>query len=225
MCGVLVLPRKWVLAGGNDALWGGDGTYSTVPYEMLPPVGTLDGSFDWLRDEDEAEGLGLDPENDVSLARLAECIDEAKALGLTVPAELVRFMEDGALHARLPSPTACYLQLGASLLPVPNHDGPERLLRFMNDQQCCYLWYVLLEPNERHRVVVAWPQFVGDADGGTLEEIATIEDASECASSFEELIKRMWIEGTLWFASSSGKPVAGELEAYAQVARSRATAS
>jgi hypothetical protein len=220
---MLVLPRKWVSAGGNARLWGAGGTYKWVPYDALPPVGALDGSFDWLGAQDEAEGLGLDPPNNVSLEELTAREQEAMEGGLRLPAPFVRFMQDEDLHARLPSPTACYLELGARLVAIPNHDGPERLLRFMNDQQVCYLWYLLLEPDGKHRVVVARPKWL-DKRGSSLEDITIINDVTECASSFEELIKRMWIENTLWYANVNKLPVTGELAAYEEAA-SKAVAS
>jgi hypothetical protein len=43
-----------------------------------------------------------------------------------------------------------------------------------------------------------------------------------CASSFDEFIRRFWIENALWYAAQGGGPVEGELLAYAEAARTAA---
>jgi hypothetical protein len=129
------------------------------------------------------------------------------------------------LYKRVPSCTGCYYDLGARLIPIPEHVGPERLLRFLNDQQACYLWYLLLEPGGGHKVARAWSEWQDEQPPGaqSLEDVSTPRDIEICASSFEEFIKRFWIENTIWFAVNRGEPLHGELRAYAEAAKAAAS--
>ena len=215
------LPKRWFTAGGNRKLWGDGGTYTEVAYESLPSVNvTSEGSFRWL--EQPASGLDLMSfeQTPVELieARLNELVAAAAGAGLVVPSSFIRFISDPALHARVPSCTACYFDLGARLIPIPDDVGPARLLRFMNDQQACLLWYLLLEPDGGHRVACAWPEW-RDEGGDTLEAAVEPRDVAVCASSFEEFIKRFWIENTLWYSVNKGQPpIVGELRSYLDAA-------
>ncbi len=216
------LPRRWISGGSNEELWGNGGTYQDVAYDDLPPVGgLLDGSFEWLRPHPVPEdGMSFDAGEGGPVGGLIEeRVGEAGRCGLTVPPAFARFMSDPALHSRVPSCTACYYDLGARLVPIPNHPGPERLLRFMNDQQACYLWYLLLEEGGGHQVAVGWPEWKEGAQGDVLEDVATPRDISICASTFEEFIKRFWIENAIWFAVQKGVPLDGELRAYSDAAK------
>jgi hypothetical protein len=213
------LPRAWVTAGANDQLWGPAGTYRTIAYDALPPV-VPDPTFAWLTASPaHQDGVRLHEDSDPVDEPLAARVVEARAAGLSVPPSFVSFMTQPRLHSRIPSCTACYFDLGARLVSLPDHAGPERLLRFMNDQQACYLWYLLLEPGGAHRVAVAMPRWKEGVDAPALEECADPQDVVVCASSFDEFIRRLWIENTLWYAAQGGGPVEGELLAYAEAAR------
>lgn len=228
------LPRRWYTAGTNLEVWGEAGTYKEVPYEALPPLPatTGDGSFAWLRgaplsphglDFGDDANSGDTGENDADRrasinARLASIIDEATALGLTVPPALVAFIGHPELYRRVPSCTACYLDVPQRLIELP--DGrPGRLLRFMNDQQCCLLWYVHLEPGGGHSVVCAAPEFDDDATGESLEDVSKPCDLAMCAPGFEAFMHRFWLENTLWFACSKRTPLSAEQQAYADSAK------
>ena len=220
------LPRRWFTAGTNLQVWGSAGTYKAIPVELLPPLPNtkLDGSFAWLRAEPESPH-GLDfgdddggDEKESIHVRLARIVDEAKKLRLVVPGELVRFIDDEGLHGRVSSCTSCYLDVPTKLVPLP--DGqPGRLLRFMNDQQCCLLWYVHLQPDGGHQVVCAYPEFADDLTGDSLEDVSRPKDLVVCAPSFEEFIQRFWIENTLWFTCNKGAPLSPDLQAYADAAK------
>src|SRR5204862_5037377 len=97
--------------------------------------------------------------------------------------------------------------------------GPGRLLRFLNDQQCCLPWYLHLLPDGRHTVVCAWPEFDDGADGSSLEAIATPRDPVICAPSFEDFVYRFLLENTLWFAVEEGRTLSDEERAYIDSAR------
>jgi hypothetical protein len=106
---------------------------------------------------------------------------------------------------------------------VPDHDGPERLLRFMNEQQSCLAWYLLLEPNGQHRVAVAGPEFRDDLTGESFEDIAVPTDILICARSFEAFVRRFWIENAIWYLTRDGRPLTVELIAYLDAAKAAAT--
>lgn len=215
------LPRLWVSAG-SSGLWPGGGTYTIVPYDALPPLPWVcEGDFAWLhgapppRDPAVFEHQPLDGVS----ATLDALSTEAAALGLTLPAPFARFLLDPSLHARVPTCTACYWDLGARLVPVPDHEGPERLLRFFNDQQTCVLWYLLLEPGERHSVAAAAPDWRDEADGTSLEDFITPRDVSVCADEFEAFVQRFYVENAVWYAHHGYAQWTGALDAYAEAAR------
>lgn len=215
------LPTAWLTAGSNKKLWGEGGTYKTIACDALPPLaGPLDGSFAWLAAaRSRPYGMSFEHMEDEPIAELiAERVVEAKCAGLVIPPEFTRFMTDETLFTRIPSCTACYWDLGARLMPIPEHDGPERLLRFMNDQQACALWYLLLAPDGSHQVAFAWPDWSEDEAGGgdSLEDCAVPRDVTICAPSFEAFIKRFWIENTLWDTVHRGDELMGELRDYVE---------
>jgi hypothetical protein len=143
------LPSRWTTAGHCRELWGDGGTYKAVPYEVLPPLeGPFDGSFAWLRAAALGEhGMTFEQQPKGAIAEhVAAAAAEAKSLGLIVPNAFITFVMDADVYQRVPSCTACYYDIGARLVAIPEHPGPERLLRFLNDQQACYLWYLLLQP-------------------------------------------------------------------------------
>jgi hypothetical protein len=221
------IPRRWFTAATNLEAWGDAGTYKAVPYELLPPLPAwpCDGSFSWLRSAPTSPhgldfGERLEAEHSPRsslLERLDRISVEAKKLGLTVPKELVTFLLHPELHERVPSCTACYLDVPTKLVELEGQPG--RLLRFMNDQQCCLLWYVLLEPGGGHAVAAARPLHDAEAVGETLEDVSKPTDVAVCAPSFEEFMQRFFIENSLWFASSKRTPLTAEQRAYAEAAK------
>lgn len=216
------LPWSWLTAGSCKALWGDDAcTYKKIAYEALPPLaGTFDGSFSWLAAAPlRPDGMCFEFLGDEHLEELiGSRVAEANQAGLVVPAAFVKFMRDEILYKRIPSCTACYWELGARLVPLPEHEGPERLLRFMNDQQTCVAWYLLLAPDGSHRVAYAWPEWNEDGEGDSLEDLMTPGEVTVCAPSFETFIKRFWIENTLWDAVHRGERLTGELLEYSKAA-------
>jgi hypothetical protein len=217
-------PSRWMTAGHNRELWGDGGTYKAIPCEVLPPLkGPLDGSFAWLRAAPLPEhGMNFEQQPKGAIAEeIAARSADANGLGLVVPSAFVAFMTDADLYERVPSCTACYYEIGARLIAIPEHTGPQRLLRFLNDQQACYLWYLLLHPDGSHQVVRAWPEWKDEEppDGASLEDMTTPRDIEICAPTFEEFIKRFWIENTIWFAVHNGQRLEGELRAYADAAK------
>lgn len=220
------LPRLWFTPGSNDELWGRGGTYKAIAYESLPPLPAHPGGeLAWLAAAPEiASGLGLfdgDGDEEGSAADFGPVIDrlsaEAAALGLALPPALRPFMTDPALHGRVPTCTACYIELSNRLVPLP--DGhPGRLVRFLNDQQCCLIWYLHLTPDGGHTVLCGAPEF-HDGKGDTLEDVATPRDLVVCAPSFEAFLHRFWLENTIWYAVYRKRPLNADERAYCDAAK------
>lgn len=226
------MERRWHTAGTNRSLWHdarSRATYTVVPWEKLPPIDASrhDGSFGWLAEEPECNGLcfGLDGGgegilDDDAIARSVErATATARRERLRVPGAFLALVSGEHLYRRIPTCTACYLELGARPTEIPGEPG--RFLRFMNDQQCVLVWGLHLLPDGSHRVVVAKPQFEDEAEGPTLEDVATFVDHAICADDFEEFIHRFWIENALFKASARPEQWTPEMKAYAAHAVAR----
>lgn len=230
------LPRRWMSPGSHD-LWGRDPSrkpYKAVPYEALPPLHRATSEpFAWLRaaparSAREQLKIGQDGESVAprlareSLGRRLEAIvAETKRERLTIPATYLTFMNDTSLHERVPTCTACYLDVPAKLVALPGGQ-PGRLLRFMNDQQCSVLWYLHLTPDGGSSVVCAEPaddddeEDEDDVEDETLDDVLELRDVAICAASFEELVHRFWMENTLWFSlyEKTKAPLTPDQQAY-----------
>lgn len=138
-----------------------------------------------------------------SLANLARAESEAIRLGLQLPDDALRFLRDPQLHTRVPTNTACYLDISRGLLTPPG-GAPGKLVRFLNDQQVVVLWYLHLHPDGGHTVVAAQPRWrddVGDDDSDDdLDHLVVLDDPTECSPSFGEFVRRFWLENTIWYA-------------------------
>jgi hypothetical protein len=220
-----VTKRAWFSPGGNARLWGEGKTYTVVPYEALPALPSRAGAmFEWLdraaevedalqvRSNDEEELTGDDLES-----WMAALEEETAPLGVTVPPSFQRFMTDPRLHARVPTCTACYLDLPERLVEPPGGEG--LLVRFLNDQQCCFLWYLRLFAGGKHDVVCARPEFIEDPEGESLDDAVVLHDLTVCAPSFEDFIHRFWIENTLWYANREKRALTRDEQAYVDAAK------
>lgn len=221
-------PRVW-WSVASEKLWGDGDTYVRVDADRLPALGALDGSFAWLVEPHAA----IDPMDRAKLrdaaavpTRLELLAAQLAPIGLTLPDVLVRFLTSPDLPTRFPSASMCYFDLASRAISIPGHDGPERLVRFLVDQQSTLIWYVLLEPGGQHRVACATPSWREDAKTAkTLEDAMEPYDLAICADDVEEMLKRFWLENTLWFALHVGHPaIEGELGTYLDaVIRTRTT--
>lgn len=218
------LPWGWFSPGGNRELWGDGGTYQPVPYDALPPLPKRVGTdFAWLRVAPEpTDALSvIDADDAPSVEEFGPKIEvltaAAHSLALAVPPLLRPFMTEPELHGRVPTCTACYIDLPARLVPLPG-GIPGRLLRFMNDQQCCLIWYLHLLPGGGHQVVCGAPEFYDDATGATLEDICTPGDLTICASTFEDFVYRFWLENTLWYAIRLKRSLTDDERTYLETA-------
>lgn len=214
----------WYTSGSHRDFWDEDGAYSTytfIPYHDLPAVDRtcLDGSFAWLPDL---------PADDFTLAfedltvspgeRLARLADEAARHRVSLPDSFVKFLVTPEIHRRVPTCTACYLDLSDRLIVAPG-DAKGYLLRFMNDQQSVLLWYLHLPPGREHGVVVAAPEWDDAATGETLDDVVRLPELLFCAPTFEDFIHRFWLENTIWFSLHGARPMTREQKDYLDAVR------
>jgi hypothetical protein len=215
-------PRGWS-PPGDEEVWGDVRTYYGVPFEALPPLTGLDGSFAWLRTVEERGGMFFYQNH--RPPPLEARVAEARRAGLTIPPAFLTFFNDETLYERIPSCTACYYEIGSRLVSIPDLESSSRLLRFMNAQQLQCLWYLLLHPDGSHEVATSIPEWLpsdSDDDGlddHSLDDQVIPRDIVIASPSFEEFIKRTWIENTIWELHVHKQPIEGELHAYREAAR------
>jgi hypothetical protein len=150
----------------------------------------------------------LDSE-DNNLQSLAAIERDLKSLGFRLSEDFLTFIRHANIHGRIPTCTACYLELSEAVAPLPGFPG-SYAVRFMNDSQCCVLWYLLFQASGPVRVL-ANPYFIErdifDAmeyfadDDTPLDYADAIENACICGESFGEFICRFGIENMIWYAT------------------------
>jgi hypothetical protein len=210
----------WYTAGTHPDLWEGDGTYSLIPETALPPIDLdrFDGSFSWLPPLPQGDDP-LDFESRAqSIANLERASLEAAKRRFSIPSAFTRFMTTPELHRRVPTCTACYLDVSKGLIHGPA-EGGGHLLRFMNDQQTVLVWYLYLQPGGGHCVLVGIPEWRDDAQGDTLEDAIDVHEFRVCGPTFESFLFRFWIENAIWYALHNGRPLTPEQVAYVTHAR------
>jgi hypothetical protein len=218
------LPTGWFLAGSHPEL-GADSyaTYTFRPSEALPPLDSVrfDGSFSWLTVSSETDSpLAFEEPIAEQLRRRPRLEAVAAKRSVAIPGALWTFLARPELHGRVPTCTACYLDLSEKLLDAP---GGGHLLRFMNDQQACLLWYLHLRSAGEHTVVVGAPSWLDEPRGETLDDAVVVSELVTCASSFEEFVYRFWMENTLWFCLTEERALSPEQSRYlAELKRRRA---
>jgi len=136
---------------------------------------------------------------------------EAQRLNLTLPPSFVTLVSSEALQQSVPSPTACYFDLPERIAEVPFEPG-SFVIRFLNDQQWCCVWSLLLRPDGTCAVVCSdQPIDRAERDQEEDEDAGEAESTSDsevvlCADSFEEFLYRFWFENVLWFALIGQEP-------------------
>jgi len=183
-----------------------DATYGYFPLTSLPPLEQkLDGSFSWLTPMDAAVRKELEPHwrSDRSRSKLRTQLEpilaEAGKQGYELPPSFVSFMRSEVLQQRVPSCTACYFDAPDRIVPAP---PPAKgiLIRFMNDQQWCILWYLYVERGGAHAVVTSDVALDLVREEEDEESGQATPHLLRCAAGFEEFIYRSWIENSAWFA-------------------------
>jgi hypothetical protein len=193
--------------------------YCRFPYEQLPPIPTLDGTLSWLAPPSWLEPPGDTPhdqarrERDTAYVRdrLRNLATQADRVGLRLPTAFTRVMAKPELLDCIPEYAGCWFSLyGAQLVPCPgSEDG--FVVRFLNDQQDCVLWYLYLSQHGAEAVLAVGDPFpdgpspylerlVSPDEDGPLTESqrrAVLANTYACAPSFETFLYRWWLEVTI----------------------------
>jgi len=216
------LPRAWFTPCGHDDFWARVGTYDLIPYDALPALNPdlQDQTFSWLpeRPSDDWPLRFEQFEGDVAEV-LVKLQRDASAIGVDLPEAFLAFMSNPEIHTRIPTNTACYLDLSSRLIDVEG-SSDAKLLRFMNDQQCVLIWYLYLTADHSISVVLADPEWRDEAPGDSLDDIITPTNLTICADSFEEFVYRFWLENTIWFGLVENRVLSESQEAYRRAAAS-----
>lgn len=194
-------------------------TYCQFPYETLPPIPQLDGTLNWLGQPGWIASPGDSPDQQAARQhRSAKARDQvrdigvqAERLGLTLPTAFTHLMAAPELYTRIPEYTGCWFNLyQAQLDPCPgSEDG--FVVRFLNDQQDCILWYLYLTRHGTEAVLAAVDPSPDapsayleclvrpDEDGPLTDEErhAVLANTYACAPSFEAFVYRWWREATI----------------------------
>lgn len=175
------------------------GTYCFFPYESIPPIPAsyFKGKLHWLVPLDhDMRRSSLRAEHELSIDELQEATTSARQSGLCLPDTFLQLMTSPELQNRIPSCTACYIDL-SKIVPCPGSAG-RYILRFLNDQQGCLTWYLYMTPRGEHCILVSSAFLDSLADEPFSEEEA-IKGTYVCASSFETFLYRFWLENMLWY--------------------------
>jgi hypothetical protein len=209
----VVMPSGWLASGLGDLRPElADATYSLYPPDSLPPLdeGVLDGTLGWLTPDGDARPA---PDHEVA-NRLRRILKQCQSRRIELPPAFERLMGSAELQERIPDATGCYFDLPNAVTAV---DGESQIgghiIRFLNDQQLCYCWYVWIRPDGTNAVISA----------GASEDKLTGRSQEFClnAPSFESFLYRWWIENRLSLSLASGRPLIDGEERYAQFYRSR----
>ncbi len=196
-----------------------DGTYCQFPIETLPPIPTLDGTLSWLGQPGWPEPPSDSPrqralrERDSVEARnrVRDLATQAERLGLRLPDAFTRLMAAPELLDRVPDYAGCWFSLYvAQLEPCPVSEDAF-ILRILNDQQDCILWYLYLTRRGAEVVLAAVDPYP-DAPSPYLERLvrpdeddpltdeqrhAVLANTYVRAPSFEAFLYRWWLETTI----------------------------
>ena len=201
-------PCGWYTCGSHEDFWGEGSTYTLVPYGDLPSLNGIQqtGTFGWLSELPDGDfALDYEDKGAKPSRALKHLSEQGASHGLHLPETFVRFLSSREMFRRVPTCTACYLDLSTTWIDVPAVGG--KMLRFMNDQQSVLLWYLLLQAGHEPAVVVATPEWLDKPTGETLDEAVRPTDVTFCAEAFEEFMLRFWLENTIWFSLYEGRPL------------------
>jgi len=199
--------REWVTAG-HSGLWNCRGTYCTVPYESLPRVDRATDDLKWLDHVSPElrrviDGTSTLDSSDNQIANLEVTVAKAQSLRLDLPQPFLRFMRDASLQAKVPTCTACFLALSEDFIPIVGAEG-HYLLRFVNDSQSCFMWYLRLGREGNVGVVVSdyflEPEIFDAMECEEVKREDLFQEALLCADTFTEFLYRFWVENTIWYS-------------------------
>ena len=195
-------------------------TYCQFPYEHLPPIPTLDGTLSWLGQPGWPESPNDSPERRASYQHFSaeardqvrDLVTQAEQFNLILPSAFTRLMSAPDLYTRIPEYAGCWFNFfEAQLDPCPGSEDAY-VVRFLNDQQDCVLWYLYVT-RQGGEAVLAVGDPCPDAPGPYLERLvrpdedgpltdkerhAVLANTYACAPSFEAFVFRWWLEATIY---------------------------
>ena len=219
------LPWEWTTSGTSE-LWGTRGTYSTVAYERLPVLRDIGSQYEWLGQLPQREYPAALDSDENQLGAFPVLEKELNALGFSFPTALRELITHPVIQAHIPSCTGCYLALSDHVTELPGFPG-HFVIRFLNDSQCCVMWFLLFQPNAPTRVLSSRffiEQDIFDemqyeqSDGKPLAYQDVTAEARICSASFDEFIVRFCLENVIWFSLHDGRPLSPYEEAYLKAA-------
>ncbi|HEX6818990.1 MAG TPA: hypothetical protein VF120_11500 [Ktedonobacterales bacterium] len=197
----------------HEAWWSFDlgkyrpcnGTYCYYPVDSLPPLQPPAGALDWLGPLDEPTDRQMEVHRNAPEERgaLQSIQAEAARLQLTLPEIFVRLMGSAVLQDRIPSCTACFFKLSEHITPCVGAENGY-VVRFLNDQQDVFMWFLYLAPDGDQRVLVSsapLDELASEYPQGPTDDQrkAIIAHTFVCAPTFDAFIYRWWLENTIWF--------------------------
>ncbi|MEX1232340.1 MAG: hypothetical protein WEB58_18995 [Planctomycetaceae bacterium] len=218
-------PPIWVGSDLSDYRTA-DGTYDRYPLSSLPPTpdDEFNGDFQWLLSQPSPMDYdrrfqefwtnydALEKWKAEAPDRKSSLLCEAVDRNIKIPDAFFNFMDDIDLVARLRSPTDCYFDYPATVIPYPTaHCG--HFIHFWSDSQHCCMWYLYIDP-QQNCVVVASGAFLEEPHDDAFWQNER-EQIVYCAPSFESFIWRLWIENEIWFRLvERDQPLTSEMKQY-----------
>jgi hypothetical protein len=209
----------WVAFGLGDARLG-DTTYGQYRYADLPPLPPLDGTLSWLGQPGWLKLPDMSPDQQAAherftaeaQAHVRNLATQAERWGVRLPATFTHLMAAPELYTRIPEYAGCWFNLwDAQLDPCPGVEDAF-VVRFLNDQQDCVLWYLYFSRRGDEAVLAVWDPYPDapsnylerlvrpDEDGPLTEQErrAVLSNTYACAPSFEAFVYRWWLETTIY---------------------------
>jgi hypothetical protein len=187
-----MLPRRWITiqVPGTDPSPRLRSTYVAYDGGAVPRVPEGVGDWSWLRRAPVREG------SMASRCELAECDLSSEALWRLLPngppADLLAFVLEPDLRARLWSATDAYFDLGHHVVDA---DGGH-LLHLVSDSQWVMHWSLYLGRDGR-TAMVAGPGPTG-FDLDEEDQAARRDGYTICADSFPEFLWRWWMDNEVF---------------------------
>jgi hypothetical protein len=182
-------------------------TYVLPSWDSLPPLDVPAG-IQWLAALSSVAQSPITPDAEPRKSyatSVRDVLAAARRLNIELPTSFCALMQNESLQDRIPSPTACYLDLPQSVAPSPFEQGAH-ILRFLNDQQCCICWYLYFPAVGDPFVISSFPLarddafFLEDIDAEDCDAVSAAKDSTLVAApSFDAFLYRFWFENTLWF--------------------------
>ena len=129
--------------------------------------------------------------------------EHAIELGIQLPENFIRLLGSTELQRRIPSATACFFELPNCFSLSPFQEDTY-LLRFLNDQQYCYSWYLNIHQKSKVNIICSTGlYYINVLEKIDFSDELNVKEAKTntifTADSFNEFIYRFWLENTIWF--------------------------